>query len=508
MNSPVTQSLFFNAHADGIPSGYGWFFDRAFLKALAAADPSGSTSSRILRGDALVHMLCERIAAVSNEKSAQSYTYNYNMELYRTIIWDLADAFTSQWHTVNLEEFPILLARGRIHCIVLPTMPTGIRDEIDERLRGTAGYLGSVTLDLGNPIQSRLFVDNLVDDAFVTNGVVYLERSWEGIDDTLFEGASNFEPGGGRRLPPTDFAAQCPPIPTLPLSDRGKETLERYLGKRTATIEQRVLQALAEWRDPGKSPFAFSSLAPGNAVLEANLPEAKFVQYLLNPNHPVGAGKAKFFREVLGIEANEWRYLAAQFYEGLRRTELSDLKVKIWEDGFGASFNCVLPITGVNGTVAHVLTNWIMKPGQVPQLSTALPGEKSGDVDGAESSPQFIVSSTLEGTKRWEELYRLADEAGNSAAERCVPTPMKVAGYDVEMEGMCGSAWVLVPDARRGFARWIVRSKHGHTSARGGAKIFAIHPSQSVDHAVAYAKAFASVLKLNGIECNVDSMLD
>ncbi len=508
MNSTIAQALFFDAHARGIPSTYGWFFDPAFLNALAAVDPSGSTSSRILRGDALVHMLCGRIAAVSNEKNAQSSTYNYDMELYRTIIWDLADAFTSQWHTVDLEEFPLLLARGRIHCIVLPTMPTGIRDEIDGRLRGTTGYLGSVTLDLGNPIQLQLFINQLVDDAFVKNGAVYLERNWEGIDDTLFEGASTFEPGGEKRLPPIEFAAQRPPIPTVPSSDRGKETLERYRGKRIATIEQRVLQAVAEWRDPDSNSFAFSSSAPENAVLEANLPEAKFVQYLLNPDHPVGAGKAKFFREVLGIEANEWRYLAAQFYEGLRRMELSDLKVKIWEDGFGASFNCVLPIAGLNGRVAHVLTNWIMKPGQLPQLSTALPGEKSADAEGEESRPQSIVSGNLEGTKKWEELYRLADEAGNSAAERCVPTPMKVAGYDVEMEGMCGSAWVLVPDARRGFARWVVRTKHGYTSTRGGAKIFALHPSQSVDRAVAYAKAFASVLKLNGIECGFDFMLD
>jgi hypothetical protein len=87
-------------------------------------------------------------------------------------------------------------------------------------------------------------------------------------------------------------------------------------------------------------------------------------------------------------------------------------------------------------------------------------------------------------------------------------TPMKIGGYPVEMEGLCGWANVRIPDARRGFGRWVVRSGAGHRHHRSGAAIYASHDSQSFDRAVAYANAFAAVLKLNGLECEVESRLD
>ncbi len=51
-----------------------------------------------------------------------------DMEVYKTIIWDLADCFAGQWNTLELETFPLVLARGRVHCIVLPTFPIGLRE--------------------------------------------------------------------------------------------------------------------------------------------------------------------------------------------------------------------------------------------------------------------------------------------------------------------------------------------------------------------------------------------
>jgi hypothetical protein len=361
-------------------------------------------------------------------------------------------------------------------------------------------------------VQVAIFISHLIDSAFINDGAVYLERNWEGIDDTVFEGASSFKPGGERRLLQEEFDKQKPPLASVSLSERGRVSAERYEGKRMFTIEERVINSLAMFREADKNPFAFTATANPESILEADLPEAKFIRYLLDPQHPKGGGKAKFFREVLSIGADDWRYLAAQFYDGLLRTEFSDLKIKTWQDkktgkdGFGASFNCVLPIRGLNGQVARVLTNWVLKPGQQPQFSTAFPAEKGS----AQLSPEqpSIVSEKLPDQERWKELYRLADEAGNRAAQVNVPTPMKVEGHPIEMDGLCGSASIRILDARRGFARWVVRSKVGSRHYKGGARIFAYHPSQSIDRAVAYAEAFAAVLKLNGIDCTVESFLD
>jgi hypothetical protein len=514
VNETSIHGFFFNADAEGVPAFYGSVFDPAFLKALSDADPTASVCSRVLRGDAIVEAICVRITSVSQTDKHQSWTQGYDMELYRTVIWDLADAFAQQWHTFDLASFPFVIARSRVHCIVLASFPSALREEVDRRLRDTLGYLGAVELDLGNPVQNAIFVKHLIDDAFISGGAVYLVRNWEGVDDTVFTGALRFSPGGERRLSPEEFIERKPPLSVSDLSERGRISAERYEGKRTFTIEERIINAIGQLREAGTKPFAFTATSTPTSILQADLPEAKFIRYLLNPNHPKGGGKAKFFREVLAIGPDDWRYLAAQFYEGLRRIEFSDLKIKTWEtpeigeDGFGASFNCVLPIKGLNGRVALVLTNWILKPGLQPQFSTAVPAEKDLDAGHLPVAQPSVVSNRLPDKERWEELYTIADEAGRKAAARCVPTPMKVEGYDVEMEGMCGSASVRVADARKGFARWVVRSKLAYKHYRGGAQIFANHPSQSVDRAVAYAKAFAAVLKLNGVECTVESFLD
>ncbi len=509
MRETSPQVFFFKARAEGISPYYGGHFDPAFLKAIAAVDSTHTVDSPVLRGDVLVETLCTVVTGVTSSDNGRSSTYRYDMETYRTVVWDLADAFAQQWNTVDLESFPIVLAHGRIHCVMLPSLQIGIREGVDQQLRKTNGYLGSLEVDLGNPLQFTLFLRYLVYDAFIAGGAVYLERGWDGVDDTVFEGASDFSPRGEQRLAPDKFRENKPPLPIFSgLSDRGRLSAERYEGKRVYTIQERVIDGISRLPALEQADVVFTSSSAPDTIIEAELPEAKFVQYLLNPEHKDGAGKAKFFREVLVIGPADWRYLAAQFYEGLRRSDVSELKIKTWQDGFGASFNCVLPITGLNGRVVQVFTNWIMRPGQLPQLTTARPEDETDVVNEVGTSQPSIVSSQLPEKERWEELYRLAHAAGTSAAEACVPTPMKVSGFPVEMEGMCGSASIRIPDARRGFARWLVQSGTGDRHYSSGARVFAYHPAQSIDRAVAYAKAFAAVLQLNGVECNVESRLD
>jgi hypothetical protein len=505
----VTQALLFNADANGVSTSYGGEFDPAFLDALSAADPNGTTRSSVFRGDILVSSLCERVTAVSRKPRESSHTVGHDMDLYRTIIWDLADAFAGQWHTVNLETFPEILGRSRVYCICVATLPIELREEIDARLRPTNGYLGSVEIDLGNPIQQELFVKYLIKDAVIDSGSVVIELSSEGYAESSFDGADKFIPGGERRVPYGDLSNYQRPLPDVPeYSRRGHISAERYNGKRRYTVRGRILLALSRlWPQAGEpSAFAFDAFRE-NVVLEAELSEAKFVRYLLNREHADGRGKAKFFNDVLGIGADDWRYLAAQFYDGLKIADLTKLKVKVWEDGFGISFNCVMPVMGPNGRVAMIETNWILKPGLLPQLSTAFPAAADDTVQ-VDQNQLKVAPAPLVGDVKWAAIYAIAEKSASIAAEQCVPTPRKIPGFDVEMEGMGGHARVRLPDARKGFARWVVRSGKGRKNHTSGAAIYARVDSQSLDRAVAYAKAFAAVLHLNGIQCSVESRID
>jgi hypothetical protein len=114
----------------------------------------------------------------------------------------------------------------------------------------------------------------------------------------------------------------------------------------------------------------------------------------------------------------------------------------------------------------------------LPQLSTAFPAERDENAK-VDHDQIMIVPSTLTGDAKWEAVYGVAHRAGGLAAERCVPTPMKIVGFDV-----------------------------GNNHFRSGATIYASVESQSFDRAVAYAEAFAAVLHLNGVECSVESRLD
>jgi hypothetical protein len=176
----ATQAFLFNADAEGVSSFYGGEFDPAFVHAVSIADPAGTTRSSVLSGDVSVSSVCERVTAVSRKPRTSSHTVGHDMDLYRTVIWDLADCFTGQWHTIDLETFPMLLGRRNIYCITAARLPVAFREKIDEMLWSTNGYLGSVEIDLGNPIQRRLFVDYLIDDAVIDAGYIIMELTVDG----------------------------------------------------------------------------------------------------------------------------------------------------------------------------------------------------------------------------------------------------------------------------------------------------------------------------------------
>ncbi|MFA5951243.1 MAG: DUF6883 domain-containing protein [Hyphomicrobium sp.] len=505
--SPIV--FLFDADADDVSSCYGDYFNQAFLRALSHCDPLGRTNTAVRLGDVMVSSLARRVSQVSASDRGTQRTDTCDEGIYQTIVWDLVDALTQQWHTVNLDAFPLQLARRNTHCIFLSTFNPDFSAPVDQKLRRTRGYLGAIYLDFGNPIQRTLFYELLIDIAVIVGGQVVVELSFEGYPESLFSGSDKFKPRGEKRVACGELSRHRPPLQyTGDVSERGEISLNLYRGKSELCLQERVTTALAHMdRANHAQPYSFTVTEDARNPLEADLTETKFVKYLLSKEHEHGRHKAKFYAEALGIGPEDWRYLAAQFHDGLKQAELKEFQIKSFPGGFKVSFNAVVPVKGLNDRIVDIDTNWIMEPGKQPRLSTAIPAKRR-DCNRGDVGPVAVVSRSLRGNERWVAIFEMASQAGREAARAAIPTPMKVEGFPVIFEGECGFARVRMKDGRHSFAKWLIAHGHAYHRYRSGTQIFADVDSQSIERATAYAKAFARILLHNGIPCEVQSRLD
>ncbi len=487
-------ALLFNADVGGY--SYGEHFRDALAKALDAVSGKGKVTSRYLRGDLLLSTLAYKTSAVSYADNGSSQRQSGDTALYATLIGDFVDAVSDQ--TPGFDPGRLLDAIGlaRIYCIFMPTMSASVRDFIDLEMSETEGYLGAVVLDLGNPLQTTPFVSYLFDDMFMEDNVLYSYR------DPETENSSAGSLDGTTILTWDAFSARRPSF-ELPdeYSPRGLVSLARWEGKSAATVHERIANVLASGNE--KVPFDLDLASLPSSPSEVEIAVGKLTNYLLNPTHKDGGPKARFFSQELGIEQKDWRYLHAQFSEAIKRATFDKVRV----EQHGIKVEADIAIVGLNGRVAVVHTAWIIRKGERASLVTALPGPaEHPDRQLAIASP--VVDEGLPDLERWQRIYLLAKRAGEVAAEKVVPTPMRVVGYPVIMEGMCGFGYVRVLDARRGFGRWLLRNSHASRGTKPGATLFFSSPTQSVDRAGAEAKAFAEVLRMNGIDCVDYTVLD
>lgn len=96
----------------------------------------------------------------------------------------------------------------------------------------------------------------------------------------------------------------------------------------------------------------------------------KLKRYLLNPDHPLGASKAKWFDEALEFNIKNSDKLAEQIVFN----EASAVKTEVIEQG--VKFNQVIPIQGANNKVIDVKFGWIRNNDGVVRLITAIPTKK------------------------------------------------------------------------------------------------------------------------------------
>lgn len=106
----------------------------------------------------------------------------------------------------------------------------------------------------------------------------------------------------------------------------------------------------------------------------ALIPPEKITKYALNPKHVAlvwgkssGADKARVFKRALGFDLSNWEILRDRILDELPFYEA----VLGHEDQYGKRYNVTLPLLGVNGNTANVLTGWIIagETGQ-PTLTT------------------------------------------------------------------------------------------------------------------------------------------
>jgi hypothetical protein len=102
----------------------------------------------------------------------------------------------------------------------------------------------------------------------------------------------------------------------------------------------------------------------------AIVPPGKLRDYALNPEHDLGRHKARLSASELAIGRSDWRYLADQLLAGVQTHTVSRIDVGT----FGASYEVVVPVVGLNGSTVPVVSAWSIaqeEPSSPPRLITA-----------------------------------------------------------------------------------------------------------------------------------------
>ena len=102
---------------------------------------------------------------------------------------------------------------------------------------------------------------------------------------------------------------------------------------------------------------------------EAVVPQDKIENYLLNPDHPIGGGKAGFFRR-FGFSREQWGHLA----DALRQHAQANAVANSVSDADGTTYLVEGPLETPSGRRLRLRTVWLVETGQLaPRFITAHP---------------------------------------------------------------------------------------------------------------------------------------
>jgi hypothetical protein len=471
--------------------------------------------TRLLTGSLLHNMLVYEVESISlgdtedasephlgRQTRAQHSMPNY--ERRATVVCDLAETLTSNQSSFTEHELLRHLAQKNIWVVLTPNISGAQACEIHKSIGAFGPYLGYASIELGNPLHRRLFLESpFRDKAIGPDGLAF--RRDELGDDDADDHPFSSEYGSAKKtrfLDAVDFDVLFPDV-VRPVTNsaRGDLTAQRLSGNDPGHRAKVVRELMALESENITSPISFSARRPDDGV-EFVFPPAKFTKYLFDVNHPGGGPKARFFIDTLGIQPDDWRFLADQILQGAKRGELYRLKLS----PYGASHGVLVLVTGRNEKTAVIETGWRL-PALGPALFvTAYPADEKLS-KGLTANVGRVPPLAVVGSQRWQAIHELAHAAGMSAGEQAVPTPMVLEEYGTEWEGDCGFGWVQLPDGRDSFTRWVVAEEHGRPSYPG-VRIYSKVATQSVVRHRSYANAYAEVLRSNGIDCTTGSRLD
>lgn len=466
---------------------------------------------RVRTGQVPLFSIVYRISSVEMRKTTSKATGSVQTTMspdadrLNAIVWDLLDNLEVQWHTADLESLVEPLVDNALLSVTVFSLPVEVALLADESLRASAGYLGAAEVDLGNPVQVQLLCQFLVDQAVINNRSAWTRSVDEGetvapswtskVGLRLVEVVSNSE------------LARIPPLVPIPveLSENGKRTSQMLMDPMEATPGTILLREIVTMADVTEEPEyeALKLSTTKMPLLKAEVPEAKLTKYSLSFDHPKGRHKAHLFKELLGIEAKDWRYLAAQLLRGLNGAKIERVRLS----KHGVKYSANIPVLGLNGAMKIVETGWIALNDHPPRLTTALVAQEGTDVETKAEKPPVAVSGSSAEENDCT-IYAAALREAEAAASACIPTPFKFLGGPVVRGGMVGFAGVRIHDGRSRFARWLRKHGIGWRHSKKGWYVPAKTGSQSLDINRAYAAAFAEVLTLNGISCEVEWILD
>lgn len=503
-------AYFFDADHPSLPDG---FYGPPCTGAVVAACISRPDFPRaqILRGDLLIHRLAYEISSVSSEgmSSGRSYgaRYSPNYDKLKLVVAEFSNSLISGFHTIDKIGFVRGIANGNTWTLLISHVPECDLRAVDEMLSLLPAYLGCAVVDLGNPLQVEALA--LVGGAFISDGKLYVECDAEvhGDERSVANGYGVDLDYIG--LGAEEFHRKCPKLPEASIS-RGGEISAARVWTGESTHAERVADAIHQALRDGEISQPINFEVVRDVQAEYRFDDKKLYDYLLNTEHEHGKSKAVFFRDILAIERNQWRYLKDQILHGMKNAEL--YRFKNTQHGF--DHGAYISITGLNGKTATIVVGWMFRDDGLAHFITAYPAGNEGRHE-KRANPSWIVPDVLKGAAFWAELHRIADEAGKAAAKGVVPTPMFLEGYPPIFEGVCGFAWVLLPDARSKFCRWLSSHGIGHRHYGGGWDVWVdldpnppFYDTQSMEPKYRYARAYADVLNRNGIEAVAQKRLD
>ncbi len=152
------------------------------------------------------------------------------------------------------------------------------------------------------------------------------------------------------------------------LKDFCKQTDLYYDSSRLQVFTQETENGIKNWGKSvsSKAVWAFEKQKLPN-YRKAVMPEAKFVNYALDKNHPTGKHKAIAFEKYLGYNINNKDILIAEIRKGLEQ----NISKKRPDTVHGRPYEVRMLINGVNGKRAFVKTGWIFdNDSDIPRLTS------------------------------------------------------------------------------------------------------------------------------------------